>query len=128
MPSSLTTVRRYRSKFGWAFVISAFVVMACISYPILWTKFNGFRDYFCESMGYGGPQPGHRHAPDQYFTLVISVLSLAVAGASLAGFLLTSASAWHKKRTEQMHSEVDLERRGRDRTSRPMDIPKKAVD
>jgi hypothetical protein len=130
MPYSTAQLKRYRRRFGWAFLASFAVLL--ISGVVLFalptpTSSNqppvNVNPGPPSDPGPGGSGGGGGHAnppgtgtsstaPNSTdLSLFVSAAALLTSTASFAGFFFTSIVAWRKERREQLHSELDLEKK-----------------
>jgi hypothetical protein len=95
-------VRRYRSRFGWAFLVSVTILFVS---SLAWFALPG------PSAPPHAPPPVSASRDSISLAMLISVASLLTSLASLGGFCFTTAVAWRRERREQQHADVELERK-----------------
>ena len=97
MTLSITQLKKYRSRFGWVFVISCVVLFLS---GLLWLADSGEG-----SVGIPPLTPETINLPT-----ILSVASLLTSIASLVGFIITTGIAWRRERREQQFADLDLEK------------------
>ncbi|HNA27045.1 MAG TPA: hypothetical protein PLI01_09600 [Nitrospira sp.] len=102
MERSVAQLKKYRSRFAWAFTIS-FVVLLVSN--VFWFALPA-KD---SSPPTNTPLP--QAEPSVSLPMLISVASLLTSATSLIGFFFTTGVAWRKERREQQHADLDLEKK-----------------
>ena len=103
MARTLGQIKRYRSRFGWVFLISVAVLFAS---NLVWFAAPPSNAPPSE------PGPSVESVRDSInLAVLISVASLVTSLTSLVGFFFTTAVAWRKERREQVHADVELEKK-----------------
>lgn len=97
MTLSITQLKKYRSRFGWVFVISCVVLLLS---GLLWLADSGEG-----SVGVPPLTPETINLPT-----ILSVASLLTSITSLVGFIITTWIAWRRERREQQFADLDLEK------------------
>ena len=97
MTLSITQLKKYRSRFGWVFVISCVVLLLS---GLLWLADSGEG-----SVGVPPLTPETINLPT-----ILSVASLLTSLTSLVGFIITTWIAWRRERREQQFADLDLEK------------------
>lgn len=96
MTLSITQLKKYRSRFGWVFVISCVVLLLS---GLLWLADSG------ESSVIPPLTSETINLPT-----ILSVASLLTSLTSLVGFIITTWIAWRRERREQQFADLDLEK------------------
>lgn len=101
MAFSLEQIKKYRTRFGWVFLVSYLIALVI---PFLGPGYSVGRIYRLLDP-FRVPEVGSQ------ITTLIMVVSLLTSIISLLGFVITTFFAWRKERREREHSDLDLEKK-----------------
>ncbi len=106
MEFSLEQIKKYRTRFGWVFLVS-------FSLPSVWTWIDLIDLIFFgpRRRVYTLPDPSRAPELGPQLAYLILVVSLLTSIISLLGFVITTFFAWRKERREREHSDLDLEKK-----------------
>ena len=108
MARTLAQIKRYRSRFGWIFLVSIAILFVS---NMVWLA-APMSNAPLPPQPSPSPSPSPLPAPDTIsLAMLISVASLLASLTSLLGFFFTTAVAWRKERREQAHADVELEKK-----------------
>jgi hypothetical protein len=114
MGRTLSQLKSYRRRLGWAFVISIAVLFTAVLFIAIQNRKSdssgivNSRDDVASVIRpdaiASGPDPIN-------LSLMISATSLLTSVTSFLGLIITTAVAWRKERREQLQADVELQRK-----------------
>ena len=105
MAQSIAQLKKYRSRFGWAFLISFVVLLVSI---LFLSEHQTPEKMKLDLPSQSAPPPA---AGTVSLPTLVSVASLLTSATSLIGFFFTTGIARRRERREQHHADIDLEKK-----------------